>query len=140
MLTNSGCCPVFGIYSRSARDSGASMKAMSAPLSQHRLTRSMASSRLFIWRASVRAKMTKSGSLLAFTAALIFNTISSLGMTRLLAKWPQRLGITFDEVADDVKHVLQQHYPQYHDAALKSAIVKHTRHAQHLKLLQLYNY
>jgi hypothetical protein len=23
-----------------------------------------------------------------------------------------------DEVADDVKHVLQQHYPQYHDAAL----------------------
>jgi hypothetical protein len=25
-----------------------------------------------------------------------------------------------DEVADDVKHVLQQHYPQYHDAALKS--------------------
>ena len=35
-----------------------------------------------------------------------------------------------DEVADDVKHVLQQHYPQYHDAALKSAIVKQTRHAQ----------
>ena len=29
-----------------------------------------------------------------------------------------------DEVADDVKHVLQQHYPQYHDTALKSAIVK----------------
>jgi hypothetical protein len=28
-----------------------------------------------------------------------------------------------DEVVDDVKHVLQQHYPQYHDAALKSAIV-----------------
>ena len=23
-----------------------------------------------------------------------------------------------------MKHVLQQHYPQYHDAALKSAIVK----------------
>src|ERR1700757_3946389 len=69
------------------------MMAMSAPLSQHRLTRSMASSRPFIWRASVRAKMTKSGSLLAFPAALIFNTISSLGMTRLLAKWPQRLGI-----------------------------------------------
>jgi len=55
----------------------------------------MASSRPFIWRASVRAKMTKSGSLLAFTAALIFNPISSLGMTRLLAKWPQRLGITW---------------------------------------------
>jgi len=45
-----------------------------------------------------------------------------------------------DEVADDVKHVLQQHYPQYHDAALKSAIVKQTRHAQQRKLLELYGY
>jgi hypothetical protein len=45
-----------------------------------------------------------------------------------------------DEVADDVKHVLQQHYPQYHDAALKSAIVKQTRHAQQHKLLELYGY
>ena len=45
-----------------------------------------------------------------------------------------------DEVADDVKHVLQQHYPQYHDAALKSAIVKQTRHAQQRKLLELYDY
>src|SRR5258708_6398558 len=26
-----------------------------------------------------------------------------------------------DQVADDVKHVLQQHYPQYHDAALKGS-------------------
>src|SRR4029077_6484193 len=43
-----------------------------------------------------------------------------------------------DEVADDVKHVLQQHYPQYHDAALKSTIVKQTRHAQQRKLLELY--
>ena len=42
-----------------------------------------------------------------------------------------------DEVADDVKHVLQQHYPQYHDAALKSTIVKQTRHAQQRKLLEL---
>ena len=45
-----------------------------------------------------------------------------------------------DEVADDVKHVLQQHYPQYHDAALKSAIVKQTHHAQQHKLLELYGY
>ena len=45
-----------------------------------------------------------------------------------------------DEVVDDVKHVLQQHYPQYHDAALKSAIVKQTRHAQQRKLLELYDY
>ena len=44
-----------------------------------------------------------------------------------------------DEVADDVKHVLQQHYPQYHDAALKSTIVKQTRHAQQRKLLELYD-
>jgi len=39
-----------------------------------------------------------------------------------------------------VKHILQQHYPQYHDAALKSAIVKQTRHAQQRKLLELYDY
>ena len=39
-----------------------------------------------------------------------------------------------------MKHVLQQHYPQYHDAALKSAIVKQTRHAQQRKLLELYDY
>ena len=45
-----------------------------------------------------------------------------------------------DEVADDVKHVLQQHYPQYHDAALKSTIVKQTRHAQQRKLLELFDY
>jgi hypothetical protein len=45
-----------------------------------------------------------------------------------------------DEVADDVKHVLQQHYPQYHDTALKSAIVKQTRYAQQRKLLELYAY
>jgi hypothetical protein len=45
-----------------------------------------------------------------------------------------------DEVADDVKHVLQQHYPQYHDTALKSAIVKQTRYAQQRKLLELYDY
>ena len=38
------------------------------------------------------------------------------------------------------KHVLQQHYPQYHDAALKSTIVKQTRHAQQRKLLELYDY
>jgi len=36
------------------------------------------------------------------------------------------LGI--DEVAEDVKHVLQQHYPQFHDAPLKSAVFSQTRH------------
>jgi len=40
-----------------------------------------------------------------------------------------------------VKHVLQQHYPQYHDAALKSAIVKHRPATlQQRKLLELYSY
>ena len=45
-----------------------------------------------------------------------------------------------DEVADDVKHVLQQHYPRFHDAPLKSAVFKQTRHAQQRKLLELYDY
>jgi hypothetical protein len=45
-----------------------------------------------------------------------------------------------DEVANDVKHVLQQHYPQFHDVPLKSAVFKQTRHAQQRKLLELYDY
>ena len=55
-------------------------------------------------------------------------------------KHNQWIAFEIDEVADDVKHVLQQHYPQYHDTALKSAIVKQTRYAQQRKLLELYDY
>src|ERR1051325_1192606 len=95
MLTKSVCFTRFGISSSSFSDCGASIKAMSAPASQQRFTRSMASSRPFIWRASVRAKMRKSGSLRAATADLILSTISPVGTTCLLAKWPQRLGITW---------------------------------------------
>jgi hypothetical protein len=47
---------------------------------------------------------------------------------------------TLDEVADDVTHILQQHYPQPRRAPLKSAAFKQTRHTQQRKLLKLYNY
>src|SRR5260221_3996537 len=43
-----------------------------------------------------------------------------------------------DEGAEDVKHVLQQHYPHYHDTAVKSAIVQQTRHAQQRQLPGMY--
>jgi hypothetical protein len=68
---------------------------MSAPASQQRLTRSMASSKPFIWRASLRAMITKLGSRRTRTAVLIFITISAVGITCLPAKWPQRFGVTW---------------------------------------------
>jgi len=52
----------------------------------------------------------------------------------------QFFSFEIDEVANDVKHVLQEHYPQFHDVPLKSAVFKQTRHTQQRKLLELYDY
>ena len=36
----------------------------------------------------------------------------------------------FDDVHEDVRHVLQQHYPSRRDSGLNAPILKQTRHAQ----------
>ena len=46
----------------------------------------------------------------------------------------------FDEVREDVWHVLRQHYPPHHDDGLRAPILKQTRHAQQRKILTLYGY
>jgi len=46
----------------------------------------------------------------------------------------------FDDVQEDVRHILQQHYPRFHNAELTTPILKQTRHAQQRKILNLYNY
>ena len=48
--------------------------------------------------ASVRATISRSGSVRASTAALIFATISAAGITSLPSKWPQRLGNTWSSI------------------------------------------
>jgi hypothetical protein len=46
----------------------------------------------------------------------------------------------FDDVAEDVRHVLQQNYPHFDNAELAAASLKQTRHAQQRKILDLYGY
>lgn len=45
-----------------------------------------------------------------------------------------------DDVQEDVRHILQQHYPHFHDAELAAASLKQTRHTQQRKILDLYGY
>src|SRR5471030_259663 len=73
----------------------ASTNMMSAPASAKRCARSMAASKPCVAAASVRAMMRKSGSWRASTAALILATASSVEITSLPEKWPQRLGATW---------------------------------------------
>ena len=46
----------------------------------------------------------------------------------------------FDDVREDVRHVLQQHYAHFHDAELTAPSLKQTRHTQQRKILDLYGY
>ena len=46
----------------------------------------------------------------------------------------------FDEVREDVRHVLQQYYPRSHDSELAAPSLKQTRHTQQRKILDLYGY
>ncbi len=73
----------------------ASTNRMSAPASAKRIARSTAASKPCVAAASVRAMIMKSGSVRASTAALILLTASSVEMTSLPEKWPQRLGATW---------------------------------------------
>ncbi len=68
----------------------ASGKIMSAPASTQAQARSIADCKPSTANASVRAMMTKSGSVLASTAALTLSTISCWLTTALFGRWPQR--------------------------------------------------
>jgi len=46
----------------------------------------------------------------------------------------------FDDVPEDVRHILQQHYPQFHDVELAAPSLKQTRYTQQRKILELYSY
>jgi TnpA family transposase len=46
----------------------------------------------------------------------------------------------FDDVQEDVRHILRQYYPQFHDAELAVPSLKQTRHTQQRKILELYGY
>ena len=46
----------------------------------------------------------------------------------------------FDDVLEDVRHVLQRHYPDFQDADLTVPSLKQTRHAQQRKILDLYGF
>ena len=45
-----------------------------------------------------------------------------------------------DDVQEDVRHILQQHYPRFHDAELTAPSLKQIRHTQQRKILDLYGY
>ncbi len=45
-----------------------------------------------------------------------------------------------DDVQEDVRHILQQHYPRFHDAELAAPSLKQIRHTQQRKILDLYGY
>src|SRR6266436_239070 len=79
---------------------GASTKITSAPASAARLPRSMASSRLVTARASVRAMMTKSGSVRYSLAARILSQNSWVGMICLPAMWPHFFGATWSSMCN----------------------------------------
>jgi TnpA family transposase len=46
----------------------------------------------------------------------------------------------FDDVREDVRHVLQRHYPGFHDTELTAPSLKQTRHSQQRKILDLYGF
>jgi hypothetical protein len=68
---------------------------MSAPASLNFCARSIAASKPSVAAASVRAMTSRSRSVRASTAALILSTASSVEITSLPEKWPQRLGATW---------------------------------------------
>ena len=46
----------------------------------------------------------------------------------------------FDDVREDMRYVLQLHYPGAHDSKLSAPILKQTRHSQQRKILDLYGF
>jgi Domain of unknown function (DUF4158) len=46
----------------------------------------------------------------------------------------------FEDVREDVRHILQQHYPEVHDTELTARSLKQTRHTQQGRILELYGY
>lgn len=46
----------------------------------------------------------------------------------------------FNDVREDVRHILRSHYPRYHDAELTTPKLKQTHHSQQRKILDLYGY
>jgi hypothetical protein len=46
----------------------------------------------------------------------------------------------FDDVQEDVRHVLQRHYPGFHDTKLTTPSLKQIRHTQQRKILDLYGF
>jgi len=46
----------------------------------------------------------------------------------------------FDDVQEDVRHILHRYYPSFHDAVLTVPSLKQTRHTQQRKILDLYGY
>ena len=71
---------------------------MSAPASTHAHARSIAASSPSTASASVRAMMTKFGSVFASAAALMRSTISSLLTISLFGRWPQRFCCTWSSM------------------------------------------
>ena len=79
----------------SSSDVGASTNSRSAPASANARARASASSSPSTATASVRAMITRSGSLRAATAARILPTISSAPISSLPLMCPHFLGITW---------------------------------------------
>jgi TnpA family transposase len=46
----------------------------------------------------------------------------------------------FDDVQEDIRHILRLHYPRYHDVKLTTPRLKQTHHQQQRKILDLYGY
>jgi len=46
----------------------------------------------------------------------------------------------FNDVSEDVRHILQQHYPRFLDREPTAPILKQTRHTQQQRILSLYGY
>jgi len=46
----------------------------------------------------------------------------------------------FDDVQEDVRHVLQRHYPGFHDTKLTTPSLNQIRHTQQRKILDLYGF
>ena len=76
----------------------ASAKIMSAPAAIYACARSIPASKPSTATASVRAMITKLGSVRASTAALMRSTISSILTTALLGLWPQRFCDTWSSM------------------------------------------
>ncbi len=46
----------------------------------------------------------------------------------------------FNEVQDDIRHILQQHFPLSNDIHMAEPVLRQTKHAQQQKILALYGY